>query len=92
MAEINVNRIKAENEQEILKQNQIKAEREFKANRRRDWLIFGSKVMLFTASIVLSVCMHKDELRFERDENGIIPKRCKAYDDTVTKMSEIIMK
>lgn len=92
MAEIEVNRIKAINEKTILEQNQVKADREFKANRRRDWLIFGGKALLFGTSIVLSVCMHKDELRFERDENGIIPKPCKTYDDTVTKMSEMIMK
>lgn len=92
MAEIRVNQLKAENEKSVLEQNKIKSEREFKSNRRRDWLMFGGKVLLFGTSVVLSVCMHKDELRYERDEHGIIPNKCKKYDDVVTKMSETILK
>ncbi len=92
MAEIEVNRIKAENEKKILEQGQIKSEREFKANRRRDWLTFGGKALMLFMIVGVNVLMHKDELRFERDENGIIPQRCKTYDAITNKAAEMVMK
>ena len=92
MAEIEVNRIKAENEKKILEQAQIKSEREFKANRRRDWLTFGGKALMLFMIVGVNVLMHKDELRFERDENGIIPQRCKTYDAITNKAAEMVMK
>lgn len=92
MAEIEVNRIKAENEKTILIQNQIKAEKEFKANRRRDWLIFGGKTLSLFLIVGINVLMHRDELIFERDDNGIVPSRCKTYDAVVNKAAETVLK
>lgn len=91
MAEIKVNQIKAENERTILEQNQIKSEREFKASRRRDWIILGSKIFTGLLLTSVAVLMHKDEIRFERDENGIVPQRCKTYDAIVNKASEMVL-
>ena len=92
MAEIEVNRIKAENEKVILEQNQTKEERKFKSERRRDWLIFGGKALMLFTIVGLNVLMHKDELRFEREENGIVPQRCKTYDAVMNKAAEAVLK
>ena len=92
MAEIEVNRIKAENEKKILEQNQIKSEREFKLNRLRDWLMFGGKALLFFGVVGLNVLMHKDEIRLEREDHGIVPSRCKGYDAVMNKAAEVVLK
>ena len=92
MAEIKVNQMKAENEKKILEQNQIREEREFKSNRRRDWITFGGKCLMLLAIVGLNVLMHKDELSFEREENGIVPRRCGTYNTVVGRASEMVMR
>lgn len=92
MAEIKLNTIKAENEKKILEQNAIKAEREFKLTRTREWLMFGGKLLMLGTIVGINLLMHRDELNFERKENGIVPKRCNGYDAIINKASEIVMK
>ena len=92
MAEIEVNRIKAENEKEILKQNQEKAEKQFKETKRKDILMFCAKALGLFTIVGINVLMHKDELYYERAENGLVPQRCKTYDAVVGRLSENVMR
>lgn len=92
MAEIKVNQLKAENERISLEQNQIKSDREFKSNRRKDWLQFGGKMTMLALIVISNILMHKDEISFEREENGIVPRRCSTYNALVGKAAEMVMR
>ena len=86
MAELEVNKIKAKNESMILEQNQKKAENEFNANRRRDYIILGTKIILFIGGMIFYGKIIKNELRFERVENGIITPRIKEGNSMLNKI------
>lgn len=86
MAELRVNEKKADNERIILEQNQKKAEQEFKANRRRDYIILGTKGLLFIGGMIFYGKIIKDEIKFERVENGISTPRIKEGNSMLDKI------
>lgn len=92
MAEIEVNRIKAENENLSIKQGQVDRKKEHKEKQITNVLLFAGKLIIGGALIATQVCMHKDELNYERGDNGIIPKSCKTYDAVVTRASEGLLR
>ncbi len=90
LEENEINRIKAENEQRMLKLNQIKAEQEFKVKKRNDWIIFGLKFVGIATVVGVNAALCLNELKLERIENGLIPKPCKTYDSNIAKQAEIL--
>lgn len=90
MARLNIEEIKAKNEETILKQNQEKAEKEFKSNRLKDILIFGGKVIMIGTIAIVYIKLSKDEMRLERVDMGILPPRSKNSNSMIGKLFSMI--
>lgn len=92
MAEIEVNRIKAENEKTILKQNQMKLDHEFKSKARHDRFELGVKIFGIGVLCFVTIWMYNDTVQFERVENGILPKKATGFTSTIGRVFETIIR
>lgn len=92
MKELEINELKLKNENIILNETSKKAERDSKMRKLEFWLGTFVKVGLTVGTLLIYRMMHKDEIDFERRENGLTPKRCKGYDDVVVKTSQTMIK
>lgn len=88
MKELEISELKLKNENIILNETSKKAERDSKARKLEFWIGAVVKVGLTIGTLFLYRNMHKDEIDFERKENGLTPKRCKGYDDIIIKASQ----
>ena len=92
MKELEIAELKLKNENIVLTESQKKTERDFKLRKREFWAGIAVKIGLTALTLFLYTMMHKDELTYERSENGIVPNRCKGYDDVMIKASQTILK
>jgi hypothetical protein len=92
MKELEITEKKLDNERVILEETQKKSKRESKYRTLEFWVGTGVKVLLTVGTLFLYAMMHKDELTFERSEHGLVPHRCKTYDDVMIKASQTILK
>lgn len=92
MKELEITELKLKNEHMILEENHRRAKKESKWKSVEFWVGVGVKVVLGAGSMFLYAMMHKDELTFERAEHGLVPHRCKTYDDVMIKASQTILK
>ena len=92
MREIDVAKIKAENENLMLKQNIMKMRNEYKINMLQTILINTVKFTGAAVTIGLSFAGLMNQLHFERVENGLVPARCGKYDNAINKAGEVFMK
>ncbi len=92
MKELEIAELKLKNENIVLTESQKKTERDFKLRKIEFWAGTAVKIGLTALTLFLYTMMHKDELTFERSENGLVPNRCKGYDDVMIKASQTILK
>ena len=90
MRRIEVEELKSKNEETILKQNQSKAEKEYKTGLLKDILVFSGKVIMISTIALVYIKLSKDEMKLERIDMGIIPPRCKTSNSMISKLFSMI--
>lgn len=88
MKELEINKIKAENENLMLKQNILKIEKDIKISRWQTRFKFAAALITIGIAFVSEL----NQMHFERMENGLVPKRVGKYDGMINKAGEVFMK
>ena len=80
----------ADNQRILLEQNQTKMEHEFKMNKITQGFIFGGKLVLIGVVGFVYWKVFNKELKFEYEDNGITPSRCKEARSGLSKLFGMI--
>ena len=90
--ELKIRAQQVENESQSLKIKELELKKEIKSSKRRDWTMFLLKGLGICAVTGINIWMYKDSIKFERKENGILPKECNSYKNAINKSYDTIMK
>ena len=90
MEELRIREKEADNQRILLEQNQTKMEHEFKMNKITQGFIFGGKLVLIGVVGFVFWKVFNKELKFEYEDNGITPSRCKEARSGLSKLFGMI--